>query len=251
VYCLHGTDGGLAGIPILAARFDAAIEAGLAPPCLVVFVNGLRAGMYCDWADGSVRGERVIMEDLVPHVDAAHRTLARREGRLLEGFSMGGYGAARLGLGHPEMFGAVSMLAAGPMQPDLLRTPRASRRDREALLARVYGGDQAVFRAMSPWEIAARQAGVLAKGTLIRQVVGDRDETLPANEEFHRHLLSLGIPHEWVVLPGVGHQPQALLEALGDGNWAFHRAALAPAVVPSEAADAPETRRHGGAGSAE
>lgn len=226
VFWLHGTDGGLPGIPVLAARFNAAIEAGEAPPCMVVFVNGLQAGMYVDWADGSVRVESVIVKDLVPHLDRTFRTVAEREGRLLDGFSMGGYGAARLGFAHPELFGAVSMLAAGPMQPELLETPRASARDREALLRRVYGGDPRFFRAESPWEIVARNAPVIAHGTLIRQVVGDRDETLPANQEFHRHLEALGVPHEWIVLPGVGHQPLRVLGTLGEGNWAFYRAAF-------------------------
>ncbi|MFN7842795.1 MAG: hypothetical protein ACK5N9_13835, partial [Pirellula sp.] len=45
VYWLHGSGGGLAGIPKVAAHFDAAIEAGKTPPCLIVFVNGLVEGM--------------------------------------------------------------------------------------------------------------------------------------------------------------------------------------------------------------
>ena len=48
VYWLHGSGGGLPGIPSVAKRFDAAIEAGKLPPCLVVFVNGLEMGMYVD-----------------------------------------------------------------------------------------------------------------------------------------------------------------------------------------------------------
>ena len=41
IYWLHGSGGGIAGIPRVAAHFDAAIEAGRTPPCHVVFVNGL------------------------------------------------------------------------------------------------------------------------------------------------------------------------------------------------------------------
>lgn len=96
VYWLHGSGGGLAGIPKVAAHFDAAITAGKTPPCLIVFVNGLVEGMYVDWKDGSAPLETVIVKELVPHIDAKYRTIATREGRLLDGYSMGGYGAARM-----------------------------------------------------------------------------------------------------------------------------------------------------------
>jgi enterochelin esterase-like enzyme len=124
VYWLHGSGGGLSGIPSVARHFDEAIEAGKAPPCLVVFVNGLEMGMYVDWADGSAPVESMIAKDLVAHIDATRRTIATREGRLLDGFSMGGYGAARLGFKYPEVFRAVSMMGSGPLQETLTHTPR-------------------------------------------------------------------------------------------------------------------------------
>ncbi|MFN6041925.1 MAG: alpha/beta hydrolase, partial [Phycisphaerae bacterium] len=89
VYWLHGSGGGLSGIPQVARHFDEAIAAGKTPPCLVVFVNGLVEGMYVDWKDGTAPLETVIVKDLVPHIDATYRTIATREGRLLDGFSMG------------------------------------------------------------------------------------------------------------------------------------------------------------------
>lgn len=127
VYWLHGMGGGLAGIPPLAARHDRAIAAGLVPPHVVVFVNGLESGMYCDSKDGRSPVESMIVRDLVPWIDANYRTVARREGRILDGFSMGGYGAARLGFAHVGVFGAVSMAGAGPLQPDLDEAPRLRR----------------------------------------------------------------------------------------------------------------------------
>jgi len=125
VYWLHGSGGGLPGIPKLAAHFAAAIKDAKTPPCLVVFVNGLANGMYVDWKDGSAPIETVIVEELVPHIDATYRTIATREGRLLDGYSMGGYGAARLGFKYPELFRAVSIMGGGPLQTDLLAGPRA------------------------------------------------------------------------------------------------------------------------------
>lgn len=235
VYWLHGSGGGLAGIPALARLFDQAIEAGRTPPCLVVLVNGLPMGMYVDWSSGAAPVETVIVEELVPHIDATLRTIAAREGRLLDGFSMGGYGAARLGFKHHERFGAVSIMGAGPMQESLTTTPRASRVQAGELLARVYGGSQATFLQVSPRMLAKANAQAIAKSSLVRVVIGDRDETYAHNLAFHEHLAALGIPHEWRVLRGVGHDPMAVLRELDDAHWAFYRQAFGPPPGPPDA----------------
>ncbi|MBL0926711.1 MAG: prolyl oligopeptidase family serine peptidase [Phycisphaerales bacterium] len=235
VYWLHGSGGGLPGIPRLAGQFDAAIESGRAPPFLVVFVNGLTDGMYVDWKDGSTPLEMVIVRDLVGHIDGTLRTIATRKGRMLEGFSMGGYGAARLGFKHPDLFGAVSMLGAGPLQPDFDRAPRAGPRQREEIFRRVYGGDMEFFRAVSPWRLAEQNAEKVTGSVLIRMAVGDRDETFAVNREFHERLESLKIPHQWRVIPGVGHDTLAVLDGLGDDRWAFYSAAFGPPPPPAAA----------------
>lgn len=233
-YWLHGSGGGLDGIPQLAAHFDRAIESGKAPPFLVVFVNGLVEGMYVDWKDGSAPLETVIVKDLVPHIDGAYRTIATREGRLLDGFSMGGYGAARLGFKFPEIFRAVSIVGAGPMQPELVQAPRAGRQRAQEVLNKVYGGDQAYFRSVSPRVLAEQQAATLRSGSLIRVVIGDKDETFENNRLFHEHLQTLQIPHTWTVLPGIAHDPMGVLRSMGDDNWAFYRSAFgSPAAPPS------------------
>lgn len=227
VYWLHGSGGGLPGIAPLARQFDAAIAAGKVPPCLVVFVNGLKSGMYVDWKDGSAPLETVIIQDLIPHLDATYRTIAAREGRLIDGFSMGGYGAARLGFKFPEVFGSVSLMGAGPLQPDLRAdAPRAGKARVEDLMKRVYGGDPDYFGRMSPRALAALNAPRLTAGTRIRMVIGTADETHANNVAFHAHLQGLGIPHEWIVLDGVDHDPLKTLRALGDRHWAFYREAF-------------------------
>ena len=226
VYWLHGSGGGLPGIPKVAAHFTAAIEAGKTPPCLVVFVNGMPNGMYVDWKDGSAPVETVIVEELVPLIDATYRTIATREGRMLDGYSMGGYGAARLGFKYPELFRAISIMGGGPLQTNLLDGPRAGRRRAEEVLDRVYGGDPEYFTNASPRVIAEQHADAIKKGSLVRQVCGDKDETFANNRDFHEHLERLGIPHTWIVLPGVDHNPLATLEALGDSNWGFYRQAF-------------------------
>jgi ketosteroid isomerase-like protein len=91
------------------ALLDKAIAAGVIGDVIVVaadfstpagsswFVNSSATG---NWEDFMVR-------ELVPHIDARYRTLASRDSRGVVGDGVGGYGAIRFGMRHPEIFGAV------------------------------------------------------------------------------------------------------------------------------------------------
>src|SRR3954453_16237671 len=70
--------------------------------------------------------ESVIIKDLIPHVDATYRTVADRGARAIEGFSMGGFGAAHFGFKYPETFGVVSIQAPALLGPEL-KQPLPSR----------------------------------------------------------------------------------------------------------------------------
>lgn len=228
LYWLHGSGGGLEGIAPLAAYFDDAIRTGKIPPMLVVFPNGFASSMWCDAADGSVPMETLLVREIVPDVDASFRTLSTRAGRAIEGFSMGGYGAARLGLKHPEMFGAISILAGGPLDLDFQGPrARANPEERRQILATVYGGDLSVFRAESPWVAAELNAARVRGRMTVRIVVGQRDDTFALNRDFGRHLTRLGIAHTFTALPSVGHDTRAVLAALGENAWEFYRSAFA------------------------
>src|SRR4029079_14876470 len=61
--------------------------------------------------------ETFVTRDLVSYIDAHYRTLAHRRGRGLVGHSMGGYGATRLGLKHPDVFGALYMMSPCCLSP--------------------------------------------------------------------------------------------------------------------------------------
>jgi enterochelin esterase-like enzyme len=227
LYWLHGSGGSSAGAAAqVARRFSEAMRTGKIPLMILVFPNGLPRGMWCDWKDGSVKLETMFIEELIPHIDRTFRTVAKREGRIIDGFSMGGYGAARLGFKHPHLFAAVSLLGAGPLQAEFTETPRAGPRERERLLSTVYGGDMAYYREQSPWHIVEQNAEKLRTGLLIRQIVGDRDETLSANREFKQHLDALKIPHSYRQLPGIPHDPNLVLNTVGEDNWEFYRSAL-------------------------
>jgi enterochelin esterase-like enzyme len=55
--------------------------------------------------------ERFIAHDVVAYIDAHYRTLPNRLSRGLVGHSMGGYGAARIGMKHPDVFGSLYIMS--------------------------------------------------------------------------------------------------------------------------------------------
>lgn len=61
--------------------------------------------------------ERFIYRDVVTYIDAHYRTLPNRLSRGLVGHSMGGYGAARIGMEHPDVFGSLYIMSACCMSP--------------------------------------------------------------------------------------------------------------------------------------
>ena len=77
--------------------------------------------------------ERFIVQDVVNYIDAHYRTLANRLSRGLAGHSMGGYGASRIGMKHPDVFGSVYIMspccmsarAAGPANAENEKTLEA------------------------------------------------------------------------------------------------------------------------------
>ena len=106
IYWLHGSSGWPPGaINMLANRFHLAIKNETIPPAVVVFLDdGKRESMWVDWKDGSIKMESAIIHELIPHIDKSFRTINHPRGRILEGGSMGGYGAARIGFKYRYFF---------------------------------------------------------------------------------------------------------------------------------------------------
>lgn len=225
IYWLHGASAGVSGVAPISQLYSNAMNLGLMPPTIMVFANGLPHGMWCDSKNGVTPLESMVIHDLIPHIDGNFRTIATRQGRLIEGFSMGGYGAGRLGLKFAEKFRGLSMMGAGALQQDFLNDENAliPLAVRETIFANVYGNDSDYFSAQSPRRQAELSANSLPQGFAIRMVVGVEDPMLTNNRELSAHFNSLGIAHFYRELPGVGHDALQLLLGVGPANWQFYR----------------------------
>lgn len=101
------------------AVFDGAIDGGRIGGVIIVTADFTTPAGGSWYVNSSATGnwQDFMVRELVPWVDARYRTLAHRDSRGVAGDRMGGYGAIRFGMAHPEVFGSVYALhpiGAGP-----------------------------------------------------------------------------------------------------------------------------------------
>ena len=223
IYWLHGGGGTQRNGAFFVQIYEAAMKRGVAPPAIVMLLNGLRESNWVDSKDGKTPMEAVIVKDLIPHVDQTYRTIARRQARAIEGSSMGGWGALRLGFRHNELFGAVSGL-----QPAVVSEKDQPMKLPKRVFETVYGADLDYFRLQTAWTVAEQNAVVVRKNTLVRIAVGDQDDwTYEHLKPYHELLTRLEIPHEYIVVPGIKHDPVGVYRMMGDKGFEFFAKAFA------------------------
>lgn len=127
LYLLHGRGDSMSAWTQMKAKLDALIADGSIPATIAVMPDApwsQRASYYVDsdyrGADPGRPVETAFTQDLVAHVDSTYRTIASRDGRVVGGYSMGGYGALRYATAHPDVFAASIVLSPAvyfPMPP--------------------------------------------------------------------------------------------------------------------------------------
>jgi len=97
-------EGGLDGM------FDDMIAAGDMKEMIIVVPEGNNKYGGSMYTNSEVTGnhEDYIVQDVVSYIDANYRTSPNRNSRAIAGHSMGGYGAMKLAMKHPDVFGTVA-----------------------------------------------------------------------------------------------------------------------------------------------
>ena len=213
---------------------EQAWAAGELSPCLVATPSCDRS-LYLDYRDGSQKWETFVVDELVPRLRSAYALSGGRERTLVAGVSMGGLGALRFGLKHPDMFGGLAALEPG-IEPALrFADVKVRNRFERALpfLEAHYGSpiDEAFWQANNPANIAiARREAIVASGVQIYLEVGDLDMFhLDEGVEFlHRVLWDHDIRHEYRLVRGADHLGRTLPARLRDGLGFLNSHVLAP-----------------------
>ncbi len=246
LYLLHGftqnyTAWGLAnGTPFYAALYDD----------LIVVMPDAGNSWYTNYeesADGQTNNwADHIVQDVVNHVDWNFRTIARREGRAINGLSMGGYGAITLGLRNPEMFISIGTTSGAlefgrqagtrlrgemPARPRRERTPEQqaaydARQRRPNPLIGLDGFESQIERNPSgERHTTTAHAAAFDPFHLIGQVpvdqlphiyidCGTEDRLIAGAKELAGILIEKGVPFDYMQMEGA-HNPAYWIQSIG------------------------------------
>ncbi len=147
------------------------------------------------------RYEDYIVGDILSNVEAKFRIEKGRANRAIIGVSMGGFGAIKIGLSHPDLFVFVGALSPAI---DVTRRQFTVRRIQQSWALRsIFGPWGSEARSRNDPFIIARSE-VPANAPYIYLSCGADESLLPANREFAAVLSEQHLPHEFHVVPG-GH----------------------------------------------
>jgi S-formylglutathione hydrolase FrmB len=123
-------------------------------------------GWYTDSVTkASDKYESYIVKDLINEIDAKFRTQATREGRIIAGLSMGGYGAVKFGIKYPEIFSIVGTFS-GALGATSFTSATSG--------ASIGGGIDAIF---GPADSETRRANDVFK--LVRELTAEKQKAMP------------------------------------------------------------------------
>lgn len=185
------------------------------PEMVIVHPNGGRS-FYTNYFDGSEKWEDFVVTELPAHIEKAYRIKTGRGHRAIAGTSMGGYGALKIAMRHPELYRAVAAHSpiVFPMRNPLDVAPEArSGRGFEyftSVFAAVYGSplDQDYYDANNPL-LLAESARLDGLAIYFDYGTADRYERLVHLGEglakLDRTLTERGVPHVFRVHQGEPH----------------------------------------------
>jgi len=134
IYFLHGFLNDHRLIDYMKDQLDFAIETDRIRPFILVIPNEKTTYDGSFYSNSEIFGnwEDFTAYDLVKYMDSHYRTIANKNGRGISGHSMGGYGAIKIAMHHPEIFSSVYALSPGALA-----------------IAREYGPNSDTFKELS------------------------------------------------------------------------------------------------------
>jgi endo-1,4-beta-xylanase len=212
VYYLHGgRPGSEAKSQRLAPLIHKAIDECAIPAAIYVFVNGGPVSHYNMPGQPDAQGADVFIKELIPHIDATYRTIAKRSGRALEGFSQGGRGTMRLSLRYPELFCSAAAGGGGYATEKLISESGGF----ESETLKFAEGD-------NTWDLARAYASGKHPKVCWMIYVGTEGFNYENNLEYMKFLDSLCIRYTKLIVPDVPHSAVGIYEKQAMKVMRFH-----------------------------
>ena len=176
------------------------IERYAAAAGLAVVMPGCGRSFYADLLHGP-KYWTYLSEELPRVMHSFFRFSTRREDTFVAGLSMGGYGAMKLALRHPERFAAAASFS-GALDPLHLKALWKPHYDAE--FADIFG-DEARFLGSDNdlFALAERRADEKTALPRLFLTCGTEDALLSDTRRFRDHLARLGIEYAYDDCPGV------------------------------------------------
>jgi enterochelin esterase-like enzyme len=185
---------------------DNLIAAGKAKPMIIVMENGGGSGLFVGGMPGAKPGaggpgrggpggrpgmfnnrfEQILLDEVIPMIDANYRTLADREHRAMAGLSMGGGQTLSIGLAHLDTFSALGVFSGARPMDDVKTAYNGVFADAEAFNKKV-------------------RAFYVSIGTT---------ENVEGARSFHKALEAQGIKHAYYESEGTAHEWQTWRRSL-------------------------------------
>lgn len=163
--------------------------------------------------------ERFIYHDLVAYMDSHYRTIPDRMSRGLVGHSMGGYGATRIGMKHPDVFGSLYIMSPcclSPMTGAGFGTP-------EQMKERAIASEKKAAAAKSPADLAAAAPGFGSAGYATAAAWAPD----PKNPPLYFDLPTKdGVPQPDIVAKFAANAPLAFVDQYIDNLKQYHAIAM-------------------------
>jgi len=202
VYYLHGMGDNhktwLDGEQEMDRMATLLIERGEIIPVILVAPDGGR-GFWSNFFDGSVLYEDWVVQELKNYIEKNYRVLKGRKNTVIAGVSMGGYGALKIAMRHPELYGLVCAISPA-IPPPLLPGEQSS------WLTRIFGppSDQAYYRQNHPYWLVRQDPAKFKNITFVFKC-GTADNLFPTVSSFVSFMKLSGISCEFQTYTGMKH----------------------------------------------
>lgn len=209
IYNLHGNGGNEVHSLEDVALLHEGIVDGRWPPMILVLPNGGHNTFYKDSFDGRFPIETMLIRELIPYIDQNFRTIAARQGRCIEGFSMGGRGSTRLAMKYPDMFCSLFCQAGN--------VPRTSE-NFDPTMPDVYpnsylGPDKENYLSNDAFVLLERNLDRIKGRLRIQIACGTKDGGhLPTIRDFHQALVKHDVDHTYIEMEGLGHRRTEMID---------------------------------------
>ena len=103
--------------------------------------------------------ERVLIDDLIPYVDANFRTIADQPHRAMAGLSMGGMQTRAISLANPDKFSHIGVFSGGSIAPTEITDMNAYKKKAKVVFFSFGGREGGAVSAKANAD-ALKQAGI-------------------------------------------------------------------------------------------